>query len=167
MSHDLPLPDPVAVLYREHGGWLQGWLRKKIGNTVDAADLAHDTFERLLQRREVTHLLDAKGYLSTIARGLVIDLYRRRDLERAYLEALAGLPEAHHPSPETRLILLETLGAIDTMLSGLKFEVREAFLLSQLDGLTYQEIADRLGVTSRTVANHMAKAMGHCLAVLE
>ncbi|MES2531993.1 MAG: RNA polymerase subunit sigma, partial [Pseudomonadota bacterium] len=34
---------PLHTLYRDHHGWLQGGLRKKLGNAFDAADLAQDT----------------------------------------------------------------------------------------------------------------------------
>ncbi|WP_416390945.1 sigma factor [Alloalcanivorax xenomutans] len=40
--------DLVAVLYSDHHGWLLGWLRKKLGCSQHAADMAHDTFVRVL-----------------------------------------------------------------------------------------------------------------------
>ena len=158
----LPQVD-VTALYSDHHGWLQGWLRRKMGNAVDAADLAHDTFLRVLARRDMPRLLAPRAYLGAIARGLVADFFRHKDIERAYLDALAALPDAHAPSPESRAIVLEALVAIDTMLDGLKPSVRQAFLLSQLDGLTYEQIARQLGVTKRTVSNYMCTAIGHCV----
>lgn len=158
----LPQVD-VTTLYSDHHGWLQGWLRRKMGNAFDAADLAHDTFLRVLARRDTPRLLAPRAYLGAIARGLVADFFRHKDIERAYLDALAALPEAHAPSPETRAIVLEALVAIDTMLDGLKPAVRQAFLLSQLDGLTYEQIARQLGVTRRTVSNYMCTAIEHCV----
>ena len=152
----------VSALYSDHHGWLQGWLRRKMGNACDAADIAHDTFLRVLARRDTPRLLAPRAYLGTIARGLVADFFRPKDIERAYLDTLATLPEAHAPSPETRAIVLEALLAIDTMLDGLKPAVRHAFLLSQLDGLTYEQIAQQLGVTRRTVSNYMCTAIEHC-----
>ncbi|MGV8294512.1 sigma factor, partial [Pseudomonas aeruginosa] len=41
-------PQPIEVLYGDHHGWLRGWLRKRLGNAFDAADLAHDTYVRIL-----------------------------------------------------------------------------------------------------------------------
>ena len=158
----LSAPD-VTALYSDHHGWLQGWLRRKMGNACDAADIAHDTFLRVLARRDTPRLLAPRAYLGTIARGLVADFFRHKDIERAYLDTLATLPEAHAPSPETRAIVLEALLAIDTMLDGLKPAVRHAFLLSQLDGLTYEQIAQQLGVTKRTVSNYMCTAIEHCV----
>ncbi len=48
------------------------------------------------------------------------------------------------------------------MLAGLPAEAREAFLLRRLDGLTYSEIASRLGVSSGTVKNYISSALVHC-----
>ena len=40
---DNPVPT-IEVLYSDHHGWLQGWLRRKLGDSFVAADLAQDTF---------------------------------------------------------------------------------------------------------------------------
>ena len=93
---------------------------------------------------------------------LTVDLFRRRTLERQYLEALASLPEAAAPSEEERALVVEALMEVDAMLANLGARVRKAFLLSQLEGLTYQQIADQLGVSLRTIKGDMAKAMEHC-----
>jgi RNA polymerase sigma-70 factor (ECF subfamily) len=152
----------VGMLYRDHHGWLRGWLRQRLNDCADAADLAQDTFVRVLMAQSAEVIREPRPYLRTIARGLVIDLYRRRSLERAYLEALALLPEAVQPSLEEQALLLEALLEIDRMLDGLGPKVRQAFILSQLEGLTYNQIAERLGMSLRTVNKYMAKAMEHC-----
>jgi RNA polymerase sigma-70 factor (ECF subfamily) len=159
-----PVPDLVAGAYRDHASWLTGWLRRRLGCPHRAEDLAHDTFERVVARRDAYALAEARALLTTIAKGLVVDHYRRAALESAYLDALARLPEPLAPSPEARLLLLETLTRIDRMLDGLPARVRRAFLLSQLDGLTYAQIAADLGVSVRTVQQYMTRALTVCLA---
>lgn len=47
------LEQGVRSLYIDHHGWLQGWLRRKLGNACDAADLAHDTFVRVMVSRRL------------------------------------------------------------------------------------------------------------------
>ncbi|PKB20285.1 sigma-70 family RNA polymerase sigma factor [Janthinobacterium sp. 64] len=160
-------PPDLATLYRAHHGWLQGWLRHKLGCGADAADVAHETFLRLLQRRERPQpaLREPRAYLTRIAQGLVIDHYRRRDVEYAYLQALAALPEQTAPSPETRLLVIDTLVRLDTALDALKPRARQAFLLAQLDGLTGPAIAARLGVSLATVERDLASAWRACYRV--
>lgn len=152
-------------LYREHHSWLTGWLRGRLGQCSDrAADFAQDTFVRILQAGErPPELVQPRHYLVTIARGLLIDHFRRQDLERAWLAELASLPEAVQPSAEERAILLETLLEIDRMLDGLGVKAKQAFLLSQLDGLSYAEIAAELGVSVSSVKKYMQKAVLQCL----
>ncbi len=93
----------MQELYLDHHPWLQSLLRKRLGNREDAADLAHDTFVRVMRSElSPTDLCEPRGFLATVARGLVADLFRRRTLEQAYLEYLAALPEEQAPSPRTR-----------------------------------------------------------------
>src|SRR5690606_12080257 len=88
------LRSPAAgVLYQDHHRWLVSWLGGKLSTPSDAADLAHDTFVRILQSRLGAQTIqNPRGYISTVAHGLVVDLWRRRALEQAYLEVLAVLP---------------------------------------------------------------------------
>ncbi|WP_417662274.1 sigma-70 family RNA polymerase sigma factor [Pseudomonas sp.] len=158
----------VQRLYSDHNGWLNGWLRRRLGCAHNAADLAQDTFVRLLSSPEnLASLRQPRAYLSTIAHGLVVNFWRRQSVERAYLEALAAQPEALVPSPEERELIVETLLAIDAMLLRLPSKVRQAFLLSQLDGLTYAVIAQRLSVSERMIKKYMAQAMLHCLMLAQ
>jgi len=157
--------DPVAELYDAHHGWLYKWLRAKMGNACDAADLAHDTFLRVITNRNVAPLREPRGYLATIANGLMIDRFRRQALENAYLEALAIYPEPETISQETHAIIIETLIAIDRMLDELGPRTRQIFLLAQLEGLRYVDIAKRLGVSLPTVKKHLVRAYTECLVL--
>jgi len=156
---------PLEVLYGTHRGWLDGWLRRSLGCSQQAADLAQDTFVRLLVRNQPISDRAPKALLARIARGLVIDHWRRDALERAYLQALALVPEAHYPSPEVRHEALLCLERIAQMLDGLKPAVREAFLLYQLGGLSHAQVAEQLAISSRTAERHVATALLHCYRV--
>ena len=158
----------VESLYREHRGWLNSWLRARLGHCSHrAADFVQDTFVRILQSgTSAAEIAQPKSYLATIARGLMVDHFRRSDLEQAYLAELAQMPEALQPSPEERAILLETLLTIDRMLAGLGPKVRQAFLLAQIDGLSHAEIGARLGISVATVKRHLSKAALRCYFAL-
>lgn len=161
-----PPDHSLNALYHEHRSWLEGWLRRRVGNAWDAADLSQDTFLRVLcSAQKLDELREPRAYLLTVGKRLLSNFYNRRSLEQAYLHALAQLPEDCAPSPEQRWLLLETLQALDELLDGLPAQVRRAFLWSQLHGLGYREIAERLEVSERTVKRYMAQAYEHCLLV--
>jgi RNA polymerase sigma-19 factor, ECF subfamily len=157
--------DTLADLYSSHHGWLFGWLRKKMGCRDTAADLSHDTFVRLMAGRELTEIREPRAYLTRIAHSLMVNHVRRKEIERACMEALAALPEQHALDPEARALLLEALVEIDSMLDSLSAKARQAFLLSQLEGLGYAEIAERLGVSVSMLKKYMFQAIRLCMQV--
>ncbi|HCJ29517.1 MAG TPA: RNA polymerase subunit sigma [Pseudomonas sp.] len=158
----------VHRLYVDHQGWLNSWLRRQLGCSQKAADLAQDTFVRVLAKDHgLEAIREPRAYLHTIARGLLNNHWRRRQIEQSYLDALALQPEAVMPSAESHALIIETLMQVDAMLARLPHKVRRAFLLSQLHGMTYAAVAAELGVSERMVKKYMAQAMLHCLLLTE
>ena len=157
----------VEVLYLQHHSWLKGWLQRRLGQAADADDLAQDTFVRIIRSRSpINELKQPLAYLATIANSLLVNRWRRLAVERAYAEALATQPEHLELSPKERYLLIETLTEIDELLHGLSPRIREIFLLSQLDGLTYKQIAAQLGLSVNQVQKSMLKAFSRCYASL-
>tara|TARA_R110002020_G_C16272311_1_gene771195 strand:- start:979 stop:1503 length:525 start_codon:yes stop_codon:yes gene_type:complete len=161
---------PLAEMYNAHHGWLQRWLQRKTGCSWQAADLAQDTFLRILTSpsnpSQISKIHEPRSFLTTIARRVWVDFVRRDALEKAWLEALKHQPEPVVVSPEEQALILETLFQIDEMLEGLGNKVSQAFLLCHLEGLRYAEIAERLGVSVSSVKKYMAKATEHCLLLM-
>ena len=155
----------ITELYCEHHGWLFGWLRRKLGCAQNAADLAQDTFARILTAREsVATLREPRAFLSTTARRLIIDQVRRKQIENAYLQELALTAQALEgfQSPEQILTTLEALEHIAFILEGMQDKVRQAFVLYYLDGLKQSEIARQLALSDRTVRKYLIQALLHC-----
>ncbi|MBH9439111.1 sigma-70 family RNA polymerase sigma factor [Pseudomonas aeruginosa] len=161
-SADLAHAAALHTLYSDHHHWLTGWLRRRLGCPQNAADLAQDTFVKVLVSRPAARVDEPRAFLTTIARRVLCNHYRRQDVERAYLEALASLPEREVPSEETRAIVLETLVELDRLLDGLPPLAKETFLLAQLDGLGYAEIATQLAISLSSVKRYMLKAAQRC-----
>lgn len=159
----------ITQLYGEHHGWLVGWLRKKVGCPHYAADLAHDTFVRIIGARDLLCLNEPRAYLTTTAKRLMIDQLRRRQIEQAYLAELALLAEAVEgfPSPEQTLVAIQALDQIGAALDGLAEKPLQAFLLHYLDGQTQAEIALHLGVSTRMIRKYLVQALLHCHCALD
>ncbi|AEG01120.1 sigma-70 family RNA polymerase sigma factor [Methylomonas methanica] len=163
MTTELVSNQVLTQLYREHHSWLLGWLAKRVQCRLQAEDHAHDAFMRVIASKQIDEIQEPRAFLTTIAKGLLINHWRKAAIEQAYLDRIAAYPEALIPSPEENAIILATLQEIDQLLDQLPAKVRKAFLMSQLDGLTYIEIGRQLDVTDRMVKKYMARAMLHLL----
>ncbi|NWL77409.1 RNA polymerase subunit sigma [Pseudomonas taiwanensis] len=153
----------VGTLFSSHYNWLCGRLRRYLDSAASAEDVAADTFVQLLSAPRIEPIRQPRALLTTIAQRLVYQVWRRRDLERAYLDALLNEPEHDAPSPETLAQMTQALEEIDRLLDGLPAKVKATFLLSQVNGLTYPEIAAELGISLRSVSDYMGKAITRCL----
>lgn len=161
--------EALGTLYARHCSWLVAWLQRRINCREGAADIAQDTFMRIwasAKAQAFEDIREPRAYLRTVAQRLMINHIERLSLERAYLASLQHLTEETALSPEARAILLETLIELDALLAGLPPKIRAAFLLSQLDGLTYEEIASRMHLSVRTVTRYMAQGFRQCLSIM-
>jgi RNA polymerase sigma-70 factor (ECF subfamily) len=152
---------PIDALYREHRDWLQGWLRRRLGDGHAAADLTQDTFVRVITGGQAQAIREPRAYLTTLAQRVLYNFWRRRELEHAWLDALAAQPEELAPSPEAYALVREAIETLDRWLDGLPPKVREAFLLRQLEGLPHGEIAARMGVSITSVERYVKQAIVH------
>lgn len=165
-TSDYSLSPTVEALYSNHHSWLYGWLRRRLGDSFAAADLAQDTFISVITAGSAGQIEAPRPFLATVARRLIAHRHRRQLLEDSYLETLAALPEEMAPSPEESYLALEALRQVDQALDGLPPQVKEAFLLAHLEGLSYAEIAERLSVSTSSVKQYLTRANRHCLFML-
>lgn len=158
----------ITGLYQDHHDWLHGWLRRRLGNAADAADLTHDTFVRLIvsrTQRRFDSIAAARAYLRTVAGNLCINQWRRQEIERAWRDTLAAMPEAHYPSAERQAIVLQALEEVAALLDALPPKAARAFTLAVLCDMTDDAVGAELGLSGRMVRNYVAQAMTACLSL--
>ncbi|GAB4058892.1 sigma-70 family RNA polymerase sigma factor [Uliginosibacterium sediminicola] len=157
------LQQEIQTLYSEYYGWLHTWLRKKLGCAHNAADLAHDTFVRIIASRDaLLGIQEPRAYLTTTAKRLMIDRARRQLIEQAYLAELEMLDVALHASPEETLMALQALEQICAALEHVSTKAREAFVLHYLEQQTHARIAEHLAVSTRMVQKYLVQALLQC-----
>lgn len=151
----------IAQLFQQNYDWLCKKLSYQTGCSHSAEDLAAEAFLQVWMLPDPASIRSPRAFLATIAQRLMYESWRRKDLERAYLQILAEAPEAVQPSPHEQWMLIESLQAIDRLLDGLSGQARAVFLMSQLEGLTYVQIGERLGLSLWRIHQLMKDAL-HC-----
>jgi RNA polymerase sigma-70 factor (ECF subfamily) len=136
------------------------------GQKADAEDLTQETFFRVFRSLD-SYRPDGsfEGWLYRITTNLFLDAKRRE--ARMRLEALgdeAGQVEDPGSTPERLVEAMSLDTRLDKALSQLSPDLREALMMCDVEGKSYQEIADSLGVCLGTVRSrlHRARAQARC-----
>lgn len=161
------MSEQIHQLYQGHHTWLYQWFKRRLNNSEDAADLAQDTFLRIMKRQEALHFEQPRAILTTVAKGILFNWYKRQEIEKAYLEALENRPEEYERSPEHVVEAVEALFLISELLDQFSDRERQIFLWSQLDGIPQVEIAKRLNISTRTVMRDLTKVLSKCISIIE
>ncbi|MBD2815874.1 sigma-70 family RNA polymerase sigma factor [Xenorhabdus sp. Flor] len=149
-------------LYCEHHKWLCNWIKQNCVYSHHAEDLTHDIFIKLIQSSDLADVRHPRAFLMTIARRTIANYYRRKKLEDNYLEYVSTVPKNMSPPSEYRLLLLEQLEKINKTLNELPEKVRQAFLLTRLQGMRYKDVAADLDVSTSSVKSYLQLAHRKC-----
>lgn len=155
----------VRTLYEHHHDWLYHWLYRKLGCSHHAADVAHDTFLRIITSRDaLLDIREPRAYLTTTAKRLLVDRARRQLIEQTYLAELTVAVEIQraYPSPEQIVATFQALEQLCAALEDVSAKAREAFLRHYLDGETHAAVADHLGVSTKMVQKYLIQVLVRC-----
>lgn len=146
------------ALFRQHYNALANYAYSILKNKQNAEDVVQDVFVKLWQNTpDVINTPNVKFYLLTATKNNCISLLRKQSgktflqVEETHLPAQADEP--------VRREMQDIPAIIDQALSHLPPQCLAIFKLSRFGKLTYQQIADELGLSVKTVENQMGKAL--------
>lgn len=146
---------------------IESVLRGRTGDAALAADLVQDLYFRLERISErLPNETEAYRYLLRMALNASIDHHRTEKRRAELLSGVACLFDGAAPGPERLTVARDTLREIDVALEALPDKARDVLYLSRVEGLTHQEIAERLGVSRSLVEKYVVRALLHCRAQL-
>jgi RNA polymerase sigma-70 factor, ECF subfamily len=132
----------LEQIWREFAGKLGQFIRARVSDPATAEDIFQDVFVKIQKRLGQLHdPTKLQGWIYRIARNAIIDHYRTR---KETVEVPDTLPiETDEQDGEVE----ELKAAFRRMIHSLPDPYREAVLLTGFDGLTQQQLADRLGIS--------------------
>jgi RNA polymerase sigma-70 factor (ECF subfamily) len=155
----------IAEVFAEHHRALRSFLGRFLRNDDDIADTVQEVFLRIAQLPDPSRLdLNPRAYLFRTAEHLVIDRVRRDNFRQAHLHGPLDDLEIEEPcaSVESQVHWRLAMKRIEARLREAGPRVAQVVELSCLQDLTHPEIAQQLGVTTRTIERCMQRARELC-----
>lgn len=149
----------ITKLYEAEHGRLRSFVRRIVGNPATAEDVVQQAFANILGKLD--DRTPNSAYVVQAVRNLALnhlrDARRRADVEISDtdLGEIADL----RPTPETIVLYRSELRQLLEAVAALSPRRREAFVFNKIEGLSYDEVADRMGISRNTVITLVVSAM--------
>ncbi len=136
---------------------LRSYIYYRSGDRELATDIAQDVFMRFWEKQFDFNPKENVGLLYKMASDLFVSRYRKQMVELNYRKGLAFDWEVD--SPEEQVQYNELKETYEKALADLSEKQRVVFLMSRIEGLKYQEIAERLEISVKAVEKRMKYAL--------
>lgn len=144
-------------LFNEMYTPLKNYVYFKTGDIGMADDIAQDTFMKVWERKGEIRTETVKPLLYTIAGNLCKN---RFDHQKVVIEfGNKFRPAEHTVSPEFEMELKEFEEKLQRAIGSLKEKNRVVFLMNRIEGYTYSEIAENIGLSVKAVEKRMKNAL--------
>jgi len=160
-----PKPSFVERLFAEHAGALQAFFRRRVQSKADAQDLAQEVYLRMLRVSDQEAIRNPVLYLYTVANNLAkeqVVLDRRRASGVDVEEAESHEQLQRLPTFDVELDQAQRTERLLVVLKQLSPKCQAAVALRFTEGLSYREVALRMGVSAQMVKKYVAHALVHC-----
>jgi len=145
-----------SSLYDQYAKTLSDIMYYKYGNALNPSDKVQDAFIKMWENCSKVKPEAAKSYLYTITNNLMLNAVKHENVKLNYSKIKPK--EYTNESPEFLLRKQQFVEQYEQVLSVMKAEQREAFMLSKVEGKTHKEIAEMLGVTKKVVEHRIYAA---------
>ena len=144
---------------------IKNFIYYKTGDIELADDIAQDTFIKIWEKRNEIRKETVKSLLYTIAGTLCKNRFEHQQVVFEFANNFQQTETS--VSPEFELELKEFNNKLQNAIGKLNYKNRVVFLMNRIDGLTYKQIADNLGLSQKAIEKRMKNALDELKKTIE
>ncbi len=150
----------IEGLVATHGEQLRRFLLSRVRNITDVSDLTQEVYLRMLRVSNVESVRSPEAYLFTVAQHVVQQhTLKVAALPSSELEDVLNTRGSMQSDPALEFVAEQCLHKLQDTLEKLSPKARAVFILSRRDGLSFDEIAVRLGCSKPMAKKYLMKAL--------
>lgn len=152
-----PIANRCATLYAAHHGELLAHAERLLGAPDVAADVVQECFVKFFSVLANNEPRNCRAYLFAMVANRARDHWRQQ--ARVDFVDSETDQRGDEKTPEIQLMAEQSLGRLSDAINALPPQQQRAFSMRRIDGLSLKEIAQRLGISAKTVENHLTAAL--------
>jgi len=153
--------DLFEQVFKSHFKSLHSYACTIMRDTMPAEEIVQNIFLKLWEKKEeITIKENISVYLYRAVHNESLNYLRHRKVRSAYQSyAMRQHKQTEQEKPAEKVVMKELEKKLEIALQELPEQCRTIFQLSRFEDLKYREIADRLGLSVKTIENQMGKAL--------
>lgn len=129
-------------------------------NPSDSEEVVQEVFVRVwTRRRQINEALSFSNYLFTITKNIIFTNRQKQINQEAYRKYLQIFSTLQQINTEEEILFNECKELVEQAVSSLPLRRKEIYLLKKEKGLTHQEIAEKLTISTKTVETQITLAL--------
>ncbi len=156
----------ITLIVAEHDQALRQFVKGKIWSNAsnDFEDVVQEVYLRITQYTDLASIDNLRAFLFSMASNLLKDRARRNAVRQSsmHISLVDNVDEPETPALENGVAAAQQLEQLKGVIMSLSERPRQVFLLSRFEGLSYPQIAERLGISVKAVEKNMSKALKIC-----
>ena len=130
-----------------------------MGDIEAAEDIVQEVYLKLWDKRDQIEMKTVKSFLFTIANNMSINHLKHRTIVFNFARNESGSRKVE--TPQYQLELKEFQNKLEKILANMPENARVVFLMNRIEKLTYNEIAERLGLSVKAIEKRMSTALAY------
>jgi RNA polymerase sigma-70 factor (ECF subfamily) len=154
----------VAELATNHSERLRRFLRGRVRNSADIPDIIQEVFLRLLRIPNHETIRVPEAYIFTVAQHVAQQYALRSAASGGAVELSEVLSERQvvvEADPALEITARQCLERLGEALTELSAKAQATFLLYRCDGMSIDEVSERLGISRPMAKKYIVKALAH------
>ncbi len=144
-------------IFKEYSNKLFHYLYYQCGDQALAQDITQEAFLKMWKSCQTIIVNTAQSYVFTSAKNLLVNVYKHEQVKLKFNRQYIHRDD--HQDPNFLLEEREFQEQLDHAINALSEKERVVFLMSRIDKMKYQEIADVLGISKKAVEKRMYNAL--------
>ncbi|GET28048.1 RNA polymerase sigma factor [Prolixibacter sp. SD074] len=149
----------INELYDRYSNKLYRFALGYLKSDAEARDIVQEVFVRLWNnRKDLEESTKFEAFLFTVTKNIVVSTFRKKIIEKEYLDHLKYLVIDNHSDTETQVDYALLSEKVSSLITQLPAQQKKVYILSKEKGYTNKAIAEELDISIKTVERHITKA---------